>query len=60
MVRIMGEDISVKAAIRGMEDYSGHADGPELVAWVEQCRPIARTLFITHGEEKSRWSLKAI
>ena len=47
-----GEDISVKAAICGMEDYSGHADGPELVAWVEKRRPIARTLFITHGEEE--------
>ena len=59
MVRIMGEDISVKAAIRGMEDYSGHADGPELVAWVEQCRPIARTLFITHGEEESQMELES-
>lgn len=58
VVRIMGEDISVKAAIRGMEDYSGHADGPELVAWVEQRRPIARTLFITHGEEERQMALE--
>ena len=31
MVKIMGEEINVRATIRQFEDYSGHADGPELV-----------------------------
>ena len=57
MVTIMGEQIEVKAAIRQIEDYSGHADGPELVEWVKRRQPIARTVFITHGEEESQIAL---
>ena len=58
MVTIMGEQIAVKAAIRQIEDYSGHADGPELVAWVKHRLPIARTVFITHGEEDGMLALE--
>ncbi len=50
-VRIMGEDVAVEATIRSIEDYSGHADGPELEHWIEKRLPIARNLFLTHGEE---------
>jgi metallo-beta-lactamase family protein len=57
-VTIMGEQITVKAAIRRIEDYSGHADGPELVAWVKQRLPIARTVFLTHGEDEGQIALE--
>ena len=53
-VTIMGETISVKADIRKIEDYSGHADGPELVQWVKERLPIGRSLFLTHGEEEGQ------
>ncbi|MFN4143055.1 MBL fold metallo-hydrolase [Aestuariivirga sp.] len=56
-VTIMGETISVKAEIRQMEDYSGHADGPELVQWVKERLPIGRTVFLTHGEEEGQRAL---
>jgi len=58
MVTIMGEEIKVKARIRMMEDYSGHADGPELVAWVKERLPIARTVFLTHGEDEGQMALE--
>jgi metallo-beta-lactamase family protein len=58
-VTIMGEVISVKAAIRKIEDYSGHADGPELVKWVKQRLPIGRSIFLTHGEEEAQLGLEA-
>ena len=51
-VRIMGEDVAVAATIRSLEDYSGHADGPELVQWLQKRLPVARNLFVTHGEEE--------
>ena len=57
MVTIMGEQITVKAAIRRIEDYSGHADGPELVAWISERMPIAKTIFLTHGEEEGQIAL---
>lgn len=53
-VTIMGETISVKAEIRQIEDYSGHADGPELVQWVKERLPIGRSIFLTHGEEQGQ------
>ena len=57
-VKIMGEDIAVAASIRNIEDYSGHADGPELETWIEKRLPIARTLFLTHGEEDRQAALQ--
>jgi metallo-beta-lactamase family protein len=56
-VTIMGETISVKAEIRQIEDYSGHADGPELVQWVKERLPIGRSIFLTHGEEEGQRAL---
>ena len=56
-VTIMGEEISVKAAIRQVEDYSGHADGPELVQWVKERLPIGRSIFLTHGEADGQHAL---
>ncbi len=58
-VRIMGQDVQVAATIRSIDDYSGHADGPELVRWIERRLPIARNLFLTHGEEDRMAALAA-
>ncbi len=56
-VKIMGEDVSVAAAIRKIDDYSGHADGPELVQWVKERMPVAKSIFLTHGEEEPQMAL---
>jgi metallo-beta-lactamase family protein len=58
-VRIQGDEISVKARIRAIEDYSGHADGSELLAWIRQRLPISRHLFLVHGEDEAIAGLKA-
>ena len=50
-VRIQGEEIKVAARIRRIDDYSGHADGPELARWIAARRPIHRGVFLVHGEE---------
>jgi metallo-beta-lactamase family protein len=52
-VRIQGEEIRVAARIRRIDDYSGHADGPELARWVAARRPIRRGVFLVHGEESA-------
>ncbi len=52
-VRIQGEQIRVAAAIRRLDAYSGHADGPELARWITARRPIERGVFLVHGEEPS-------
>ena len=58
-VTIMGETVTVKATINRMEDYSGHADGPELVQWVRERLPIGRSVFLTHGEEEAQLALES-
>ena len=50
-VRIQGEEIKVAARIRRLDEYSGHADGPELARWIAARRPIKRGVFLVHGEE---------
>jgi metallo-beta-lactamase family protein len=49
-VRIHGDEISVKARIRRLEIYSGHADRRDLLAWVKARLPVKKALFLTHGE----------
>jgi metallo-beta-lactamase family protein len=56
-VKIMGEDVTVEATIRRVEDYSGHADGPELVTWIKERLPVGRSIFLTHGEEDRQIAL---
>ena len=50
-VRIQGEVIKVAARIRRIDEYSGHADGPELARWIAARRPVRRGVFLVHGEE---------
>jgi len=58
-VRIQGDEIHVKAHIRQTDLYSGHADGKELVAWIEERQPIKRALCLTHGDEEEIKALTA-
>jgi metallo-beta-lactamase family protein len=58
-VRIQGEEFAVRARIRSLDLYSGHADGPELAAWIRARLPLAHELFLVHGEEPAMEGLAA-
>ena len=58
-VRIQGEEIRVAAKIRCIDEYSGHADGPELARWIAGRRPVRRGVFLVHGEEPAISGLSA-
>ncbi|WP_210013055.1 MBL fold metallo-hydrolase [Neorhizobium galegae] len=58
-VRIQGDEIAVRASIRKLDVYSGHADGPELAVWIEARKPIRRGIFLVHGELPAIAGLKA-
>ncbi|KPQ06809.1 MAG: metallo-beta-lactamase family protein [Rhodobacteraceae bacterium HLUCCA12] len=49
-IRIQGEAFAVRARIRSIDLYSGHADGTELAAWIRAREPIAHAVFLVHGE----------
>lgn len=50
-VRIQGEEFPVRARVRSIDLYSGHADGPELAQWVAERMPVRQGVFLVHGEE---------
>ena len=52
-VSIRGEHISVKAAIRRIDVYSGHADRDDLRRWAEARLPVRQNVFLVHGEESA-------
>ncbi|NRP89310.1 Ribonuclease [Ensifer adhaerens] len=58
-VKIQGEEIIVRATVRSLDAYSGHADASELRAWIEAREPIRSGLFLVHGEPGARDSLKS-
>lgn len=57
-VRVSGEDVNVRLQVREIGSYSAHADRRELLAWVAARRPIAGTVFVTHGEASALKSLQ--
>ena len=58
-VTIEGEEIRVKARIRMLDAYSGHADARGLVAWARARRPIGGSIFLAHGEPEAVEGLRA-
>lgn len=57
-VKIQGEEIAVRARIRQIDAYSGHADGPELETWLRHRLPVTRGVFLVHGEEEALAAMK--
>ncbi|MBP0465026.1 MBL fold metallo-hydrolase [Roseomonas sp. PWR1] len=58
-VRIQGETIRVRASIQEIRDYSGHADAPELAAWLKARGPVTGGVFLVHGEPPAMEALAA-
>jgi metallo-beta-lactamase family protein len=58
MVRIQGDDIRVRARVRSIDVYSGHADAPGLAAWAKARQPVGGQLFLTHGEPDALAALR--
>ncbi|MBX3485853.1 MBL fold metallo-hydrolase RNA specificity domain-containing protein [Phenylobacterium sp.] len=49
-VSIEGEPISVRARVRSLDIYSGHADREGLVRWASARGPVRGHVFLAHGE----------
>lgn len=57
-VRIQGEEIAVRARIRSIDAYSGHADGPELERWLRARLPVTKGVFLVHGETEALQAMR--
>ncbi|HUH88780.1 MAG TPA: MBL fold metallo-hydrolase [Pusillimonas sp.] len=56
-VRIFGEDIPVRAAIRSIEGLSAHADQAALMRWAGAFRRPPAHTFVVHGEPPAAQAL---
>ena len=56
-IRIHGKELKVKAQIKQIFGFSGHADRDGLLRWAENISPAPKQTFLTHGEEESALSL---
>ncbi len=52
-VRIMGQDVFIRAKIVFIDGYSGHKDSSHLVEFVENTAEKVKKVFVTMGEPKS-------
>ena len=56
--RIHGEEVRVRARLRQIDSYSGHADNVELIDWIKERRPVRKGTFLTHGEQEAAEALR--
>jgi metallo-beta-lactamase family protein len=56
-VRIFGETIPVRAAVHTLGGLSGHAGQSDLLNWFDLLSASRPRVFLTHGEDRARFSL---
>jgi metallo-beta-lactamase family protein len=59
-VRIHGREFKVRADIRRIGNYSAHADQGELVDWIVERAPVIGGLFLNHGDDDARETLRTV
>lgn len=58
-VKIMGEDVEVRATVYEIGSYSAHADQKALKDWVITSKNSLKELFLVHGEQAAKEVLKS-
>lgn len=53
-VKVLGEEIYVKAEVYNLEGFSGHADKDALMKWLKGFKEKPKKVFIVHGEGQSK------
>ena len=60
MIRVLGNDVELRATVEIINGYSAHADRTELATWLSAVRrtsPKLRTVCLVHGEEDAQETL---
>lgn len=58
LVKIFGEEIAVKAEVRYLDAFSGHADRDGLLNWIGAIKDKPKQVFIVHGEKEAQLVLR--
>ena len=56
-IKMHGENVPVRAQIRNIEAFSGHADSTEILRWLGRFSKPPKMTFVVHGEEESSKAL---
>jgi len=60
MIRVLGNDVELRATVEIINGYSAHADRTELAAWlgaVRRSAPTLRRVYLVHGEDEAQAAL---
>jgi len=57
LVRIHGNMFMVKAQVKQIFGFSGHADRATLIRWLKHLKQAPQRVFLTHGDEEAAFSL---
>lgn len=59
-VRILGEEVAVKAQIKMLDGFSAHADQNQILSWISSLKtPRPAKVIIVHGEGQAQEALKS-
>ncbi len=59
-VRLLGQDVAVKAEVVNLGQFSAHADRGEILRWLGGMPAPPRTTYLTHGEPAASQALKTL
>src|SRR5262244_2775318 len=57
-VRMFGQVVPVRAQVASLEQFSDHADTPELLEWLRTFRAAPKQTFLVHGEPSASSQLR--
>ncbi|HUA14156.1 MAG TPA: MBL fold metallo-hydrolase [Verrucomicrobiae bacterium] len=57
-VKIFGEYVPIRAQVAALEQFSDHADPPELLEWLHSFRNQPATTYLVHGEPDAASQLR--
>jgi metallo-beta-lactamase family protein len=59
-VKIYGELVPIRARVAALEQFSDHADPPELLEWLRTFKSTPSTTYLVHGEPAASTELRDI
>jgi metallo-beta-lactamase family protein len=59
-VKIFGDYVPIRAQIAALEQFSDHADPPELLQWLKTFRNQPATTYLVHGEPDASGQLREL
>lgn len=57
-VRIFSQEVPIRAQVAALEQFSDHADTPELLDWLKTFKQPPRQTFLVHGEPQASSQLQ--